>query len=136
MDGRKEMLGIWLSENESASFWTTVLNELKNHGVEDILIACRDNLSGFSNAIETVFPHTEQQLCVIHQIRNSMRYVSYKDLKEVMSDLKLIYGAPTLDETEYRSEEFREKWGTRYPQILKSWDGNWSELSTYFRYPQ
>ena len=136
MDGRKEILGIWLSENESASFWTTVLNELKNRGVQDILIACRDNLSGFSNAIETVFPHTEQQLCVIHQIRNSTKYVSYKDLKEVMGDLKLVYGAPTLDDAEYRLEEFRDKWGTKYPQILKSWDANWTELSTYFKYPQ
>jgi putative transposase len=136
MDGRKEILGMWLSENESASFWTGVLNELKNRGVADILIACRDNLSGFSGAVETVFPHTEQQLCVIHQIRNSTRYVSYKDIKEVMADLKLVYGAPTLDDAEYRLEEIREKWGKKYPQILKSWDANWAELSTYFKYPQ
>ena len=136
MDGRKEILGMWLSENESASFWTGVLNELKNRGVQDILIACRDNLSGFSGAIETVFPHTEQQLCVIHQIRNSTKYVSYKDIKEVMADLKLVYGAPTLEDAEFRLEEFREKWGAKYPQILKSWDANWAELSTYFKYPQ
>ena len=136
MDGKKEILGMWLSENESASFWTGVLNELKNRGVQDILIACRDNLSGFSGAIETVFPHTEQQLCVIHQIRNSTRYVSWKDIKPVMADLKLVYGAPTLDDAEYRLEEFREKWGSKYPQILKSWETNWAELSTYFKYPQ
>jgi putative transposase len=136
MEGRKEILGIWLSENESASFWTTVCNELKNRGVEDILIACRDNLSGFSSAIETVFPRTEQQLCVIHQIRNSTKYVSYKDLKPLMADLKLVYGAPTLDDAEYRLEELREKWDKKYPQILKSWDANWAELSTYFKYPQ
>ena len=136
MDGRKEILGMWLSENESASFWTGVLNELRNRGVQDILIACRDNLSGFSGAIETVFPHTEQQLCVIHQIRNSTKYVSYKDIKEVMADLKLVYGAPTLEDAEFRLEEFREKWGAKYPQILKSWDANWAELSTYFKYPQ
>ena len=136
MDGHKEILGIWMSESESASFWTTVCNELKNRGVEDILIACRDNLSGFSAAIETVFPHTEQQLCVIHQIRNSTKYVSYKDIKLVMADLKLVYGAPTLEDAEYRLEEFREKWGKKYPQILKSWDANWTELSTYFKYPQ
>ena len=98
MDGRKEILGIWISDNESASFWTTVCNELKNRGVQDILIACRDNLSGFSTAIETVFPKTEQQLCVIHQIRNSTKYVSYKDLKPLLADLKLVYGAPTLDD--------------------------------------
>lgn len=136
MEGRKEILGIWMSEKESASFWTTVCNELKNRGVENILIACRDNLSGFSNAIETVFPKTEQQLCVIHQIRNSTKYVSYKDLKPVMADLKLVYGAPTLDDAEYRLEEFREKWNQKYPQILRSWDANWVELSTYFKYPQ
>ena len=136
MGGRKEILGMWMSDNESASFWTTVCNELKNRGVEDILIACRDNLSGFSTAIETVFPKTEQQLCVIHQIRNSTKYVSYKDIKLVMADLKLVYGAPTLDDAEYKLEEFREKWGKKYPQILKSWDANWAELSTYFKYPQ
>ena len=136
MDGKKEILGIWISESESASFWTTVCNELKNRGVEDILIACRDNLSGFSTAIETVFPKTEQQLCVIHQIRNSTKYVSYKDVKTVMADLKLVYGAPTLDDAEYRLEEFREKWDSKYPQICKSWDTNWAELSTYFKYPQ
>ncbi|SDF13915.1 IS256 family transposase [Sporolituus thermophilus] len=136
LEGRKEILGIWLSENESASFWVTVCNELKNRGVEDIFIACRDNLSGFSNAIETVFPKTEQQLCVIHQIRNSTKYVPYKDIKPVMADLKKVYGAPTLEDAEYRLEEFREKWGRKYPQILKSWDANWAELSTYFKYPQ
>lgn len=136
MDGHKEILGLWLSENESASFWTTVCNELKNRGVQDILIACRDNLSGFSTAIETVFPKTEQQLCIIHQIRSSTKYVPYKDIKAVMADLKLVYGAPTLDDAEYRLEELREKWGKKYPQILKSWDTNWTELSTYFKYPQ
>lgn len=136
LDGRKEILGIWLSENESASFWTTICNELKNRGVQDILIACRDNLSGFSTAIETVFPKTEQQLCVIHQIRNSVKYVPNKDIKQVMADLKLVYGAPTLDNAEYMLEEFRKKWKSKYPQILKSWDANWSELCTYFKYPQ
>jgi putative transposase len=136
MEGRKELLGIWLSENESASFWAGVCNDLKNRGVKDILIACRDNLSGFSTAIETVFPKTEQQLCVIHQIRNSTRFVSYKDLKALMADLKLIYGAATLENAEYQLEVFREKWGKKYPQILKSWDANWAELTTYFKYPQ
>lgn len=111
LEGRKEILGIWMSENESASFWTTVCNELKNRGVKDILIACRDNLSGFSEAISTVFPRTEQQLCVIHQIRNSTKYVPYKDLKAVMADLKKIYGAPTLEDAEYQLEHFREAWG-------------------------
>jgi len=124
MDGRKEILGMWLSETENASFWTTVCNELKNRGVEDIWIACRDNLSGFSTAIETVFPRTEQQLCVIHQIRTSTKYVPYKDIKPVMADLKRVYGAPSQDDADYRLEEFREKWGKKYPQILKSWDAN------------
>jgi len=136
MDGKKEILGIWISENESASFWLSICNELKNRGVQDILIACRDNLSGFSEAIATVFPRTEQQLCVIHQIRNSTKYVVYKDIKEVMTDLKLVYGAPSLDDAEYRLEEFNEKWGKKYPQIVKSWQANWAELSTYFKYPE
>jgi putative transposase len=136
IEGRKEILGLWLSENESASFWASVCNELKNRGVQDILVVCRDNLSGFSAAVEMAFPHAEQQLCVIHQIRNSTKYVSYKELKPLMADLKLVYGAPTLEDAEYRLEEFREKWGKKYPQILKSWDANWTELSTYFKYPQ
>ncbi len=136
MEGKKEILGMWISENESASFWTSVCNELRNRGVEDILIVCRDNLTGFSSAIETVFPRAEQQLCVIHQIRNSTKYVSYKDLKPLMADLKLVYGAITLEEAEYKLEEFRETWDKKYPQILKSWDRNWTELSTYFKYPQ
>lgn len=135
MDGYKDILGIWISENESASFWTSVCNDLRNRGVQDILIACRDNLSGFSTAIETVFPKTEQQLCVIHQIRNSTKYVSYKDIKAVMADLKLVYKAPTLEDAEYHIEEFREKWDSKYPQITKSWDANWTALSTYFKYP-
>ena len=136
MEGKKDILGFWISENESASFWLTVCNELKNRGVNDILIVCRDNLSGFSSAIETVFPKAEQQLCVIHQIRNSTKYVSYKDLKAVMADLKKVYGAPTIDDAEYRLEEFDEKWGKKYPHIIKSWKANWVELTTYFKYPQ
>lgn len=135
-DGRKDILGIWISETESASFWLSVCNELKNRGVKDILIACRDNLNGFSSAIETVFPRTEQQLCIIHQIRNSTKYIPWKDIKVVMADLKKVYGASSLEDAEYRLEEFRDKWGTKYPQILKSWDANWTELSTYFKYPE
>lgn len=135
MEGKKEILGMWITENESASFWAAVCNELKNRGVEDILIACRDNLSGFSQAIETVFPKTEQQLCVIHQIRNSTKYVSYKDIKAVMSDLKAIYQAPTEEDALYHLEEFKETWGKKYPQIAKSWEDNWAALSAYFKYP-
>mgnify|MGYP000872156590 CR=1 FL=1 len=136
MEGRKDILGLWMSENESASFWLTVCNELKNRGIEDVLIVCRDNLSGFSSAIQTVFPKAEQQLCVVHQIRNSTKYVSYKDLKPVMADLKKVYGAPSFDDAGYQLEEFRKKWNKKYPYILKSWDENWAELSTYFKYPQ
>jgi Transposase and inactivated derivatives len=136
MEGRKELLGLWLSENESASFWTTVCNELKNRGIQDILVVCRDNLSGFSTAIESAFPGAEQQLCVIHQIRNSTKYVSYKEIKPVMADLKKVYGAVNEEAALYALEEFRENWGKKYPQILKSWDVNWAELSTYFKYPQ
>ena len=136
MEGRKEILGMWLSENESASFWASVCNELKNRGVSDILIACRDNLNGFSRAIEAAFPRTEQQLCVIHQIRNSTKYVSYKDIKALMVDLKLVYGAVSEEAALAALEEFGDKWGKKYPQILKSWQANWAELSTYFKYPQ
>lgn len=136
MDGMKEILGIWISENESASFWTTVCNELKNRGVNDILISCHDNLSGLSTAINTVFPKTEQQLCIIHQIRNSTKYVSYKDLKPIMADLKSIYKAASEDDALYHLEEFSEKWCKKYPQISKSWNDNWSELSAFFKYPE
>ena len=136
MDGRKEILGIWLSENESASFWATVVNELRNRGVNDIFIACHDNLNGLSTAINSTFPKTEQQLCIIHQIRNSTKYVSYKDLKSVMADLKMIYQAPSEDDALYHLEEFGEKWDKKYPQINKSWTDNWSELSAYFKYPE
>ena len=119
MDGQKEILGIWIGEHESASFWLGVCNDLKNRGVEDILIACKDGLSGFSEAINTVFPRTRIQLCVIHQIRNSMKYVSYKEQKAVIADLKKIYQALTLEEAEYAFEEFKEKWD-RNTQIIIS----------------
>jgi len=135
MEGKKEILGLWISENEGASFWLSICNDLKNRGVSDILIACRDNLSGFSEAISTVFPLTEQQLCIIHQIRNSTKYVSYRDLKPLMADLKLIYKAISEDEAEYCLEEFAEKWDEKYPQISKSWKANWNELASYFKYP-
>jgi putative transposase len=134
-EGKKDILGIWISESESAAFWTTVFNELKNRGVNDILIACHDNLSGFANALATVFPKTENQLCIIHMIRNSTKYVSYKDLKAVMSDLKKIYGAATEEAALYALEEFSQKWSGKYPQIYKSWELNWAELSGFFKYP-
>jgi transposase-like protein len=135
LEGQKDILGIWIGENESASFWLGVCNDLKNRGVEDILIACKDGLSGFSEAINTVFPKTEIQLCVIHQIRNSMKYVPYKEQKPVMADLKKVYQALTLEEAELAFEEFKETWGKKYPIIVRSWEQNWLELTTYFAYP-
>ena len=135
MDGKKDILGLWISETESASFWAVVFNELKNRGVKDIFIACHDNLSGFVNAINTAFPKTDSQLCIIHQIRNSTKYVSYKDLKLLIADLKKIYGAVSEDAALYSLEEFGEKWNSKYPQIYKSWEQNWAELSTFFKYP-
>ena len=110
-------------------------NELRNRDVEDILITCRDNLSGFSAAIEAAFPKTEQQLCIIHQIRNSTKYVSYKDLKPVMADLRAIYQALSEDDALYHLEEFKEKWNGKYPQIGKSWEDNWVALATFFKFP-
>jgi len=134
-DGKKDILGIWISETESASFWSVVFNELKNRGVKDIIMACHDNLSGFVNAINTAFPKTDSQLCIIHQIRNSTKYVSYKERKPLMSDLKKIYGAVSEESALFALEEFGEKWNKKYPQIYKSWEANWAELSTFFKYP-
>jgi len=135
VEGRKDILGIWIADTESASFWVSVFNDLKNRGVKDILIACHDNLTGFGKALETAYPRTESQLCIVHQIRNSLAFVGYKERKAVAVDMKAIYTAPTQDEAEYQLEVFREKYGKRYPYILKSWDENWSELSVFFKYP-
>jgi len=135
MAGQKEILGIWIGEHESASFWLGVCNDLKNRGIEDILIACKDGLSGFSEAISTVFPQTEIQLCIIHQIRNSLKYVAYKQQKELMVDLKKIYQALTINEAELAFAKFKEKWCNRYPIIVRSWENNWIELTAYFKYP-
>ena len=136
MDGFKDILGLWIGDSESASFWTTVCNDLKNRGVEQILIACHDNLNGFGSAINTVFPKTRQQLCIIHQIRNSTKHVSYKDLKPVMADLKLIYNANNAENAEFQLELFGEKWNGKYPQIHKSWQSNWLDLIEFFQYPE
>jgi putative transposase len=136
MEGRKEILGIWISENESASFYTAICSDLKKRGVSDIFIACHDNLKGLGEAINAVFPRTKQQLCIVHQIRNSVKFVPHKDRKAVCAGLKKIYGAVNLDAAEYALEEFREKWNGKYPAILRSWDDNWAELTTFFEYPQ
>jgi putative transposase len=135
MEGNKDILGIWISENESASFYASVCSDLKKRGVRDIFIACHDNLQGLGEAINSIFPKTKQQLCIVHQIRNSMKFVPYKDRKAVCADLKNIYGAINLDDAEYAKEEFREKWNKKYPAILRGWDNNWAELTTFFEYP-
>ena len=136
MDGIRDVLGMWVGENESAKFWLGILNSLKNRGVEDILIACVDGLTGFPGAIEAVFPKTEIQQCVIHQIRNSTRFVSYKDIKTLMVDLKRVYAAVDEQTALYELEQFEDKWRGKYPKIALSWKNNWANLSTYFKYPQ
>ena len=136
MDGRKDVQGMYVGENESAKFWLSVINGLKNRGVNDILIACVDGLNGFPQAIEAVYPDTEIQHCIIHQIRNTTRYVSYKDLKKLMADLKLVYAAPTEETALSELNEFCEKWDSKYPKIGKSWRDHWATLSTYFKYPE
>ena len=136
MDGLKEVLGMWVGENESAKFWLSVMNGLKNRGVEDILIACVDGLTGFPAAIEAVYPRTEIQQCIIHQIRNTTRFVSYKDIKALMADLKKVYAAVDEQTALNELDNFDDKWGNKYPKIAISWRNNWANLSTYFKYPQ
>ena len=136
LDGHKDVLGMWVGENESAKYWATVLNSLRNRGIEDIFIACTDNLCGFSTAIEAVFPNTEIQNCIIHQIRNSSKYVSYKDLKALMADLKAVYAAVDEDAALMALDTFSEHWDKKYPTISQSWRENWANLSTYFKFPQ
>ena len=136
MNGKKDVLGMYVGENESAKFWLSIMNGLKNRGVEDILIACVDGLNGFPQAIEAVYPKTEIQQCIIHQIRNSTKFVSYKDIKKLMADLKLVYAAPTEETALNELELFKDKWDSKYPKIYKSWHDNWATLSTYFKYPE
>ena len=136
MDGLKEVLGMWVGENESAKFWLSVMNGLKNRGVEDILIACVDGLTGFPAAIEAVYPQTEIQQCIIHQIRNTTKFVSYKDIKKLMADLKKVYAAVDEQTALTELDNFDEIWGSKYPKIAISWRNNWANLSTYFKYPQ
>lgn len=132
--GFKELIGMYISESEGANFWLTVLTDLKARGVKDILITCTDNLNGFSEAILSVFPKTEVQSCIIHQIRNSLKYVLHKDKKEFMSDLKLVYKAVNKDQAEVELVNLEIKWGKKYPLVIKSWNTNWYKLSTYFQY--
>lgn len=127
---------MWVGENESAKFWATILNGLRNRGIQDIFIACTDNLTGFSTAINAVFPKTDIQNCIIHQLRNSSKYVSYKDIKKLMADLKAVYAASDEQSAPAALDEFEENWGKKYPKIAPSWRKNWANLSTYFKFPQ
>lgn len=136
LEGQKELLGLWISENEGAKFWLNVLTELQNRGVKDIFIACVDGLKGFPDAINAVFPETQVQLCIVHMVRNSMKLVPWKDYKAVAADLKLIYKSVTEDEALLELTQFAERWDDKYPQISKSWRQHWSNLNTLFNYPE
>ena len=136
LEGKKELLGMWLTDNEGAKFWLSIVTELKNRGVEDILIASVDGLKGFSEAINSVFPQTVVQRCIIHQIRYSMKYVGSKYQKEFMQDLKKVYKAPTKQVAEDALLELEQKWGEKYPMVVNSWTNNWAELSAYFEYSE
>ena len=134
-DGMKQVLGMWVAPTESASFWMNVLTDLKARGVEDILIASTDNLAGFTDAIVSVFPQTVTQLCVVHQVRNSLRYVVWKEKKEFTADMKQIYQAPTLEAAEHALANFEKKWGAKYAYAIRSWKNNWERLTQFFDYP-
>ncbi|WP_276613142.1 IS256 family transposase [Shewanella sp. SNU WT4] len=136
MKGKKEILGLHLSENEGANYWLSVLTDLNNRGVKDILIACVDGLTGFPEAIASIFPNTETQLGVIHQIRNSMKYVASKHQKAFMADLKPVYRAVSKEAAEMALDELEAKWGDAYPLVINSWRRKWHNLSHYFRYPE
>ena len=135
MDGIKEVLGMWVAETEGAKFWLQVVTELKNRGVKDIFIACVDGLKGFPEAIEAVFPNTQVQLCIVHMVRHSLNYVSWKQRKEVAEDLKTIYQAPTLDHAQSNLDSFAAKWDASHPSISKSWRSNWERIIPLFSYP-
>ena len=135
-EGRKEVLGLWLADTEGAKFWMSVLTDIKNRGVEDILIACMDGLTGFPDAVKAVFPNTHIQHCIVHMIRNSTKFVSYKDLKAVCRDLKEIYSAINAGSGHEALEEFGKKWNDKYPMIQASWERNWNNLTEFFNYPE
>ena len=135
MEGQKELLGIWIAQNEGAKFWLGVITELKNRGIRDIFIACVDGLKGFPEAIESVFPQTQVQLCIVHMIRNSVKYVSFKDRKEICSDLKHIYSAATEQQAQTALDTFGKKWDAKYPTISKMWRNNWQRVIPFFDYP-
>lgn len=136
IEGKKELLGLYLSDTEGAHYWLSVLTDLQNRGVKDILIACVDGLKGFPEAIETIYPDTEVQLCIIHQIRNSVKYIASKNQKSFMADLKSVYRATTKNAAEIALNELDAKWGKQYPVVLRSWRNKWDNLSVYFKYPE
>lgn len=136
MDGHKELLGIWIAKTEGAKFWLGVITELKTRGIKDIFIACVDGLKGFPEAIESVFPKTNVQLCIVHMIRNSLRFVNWKDRKQLCADLKTIYKAPTEQQAEIALDEFAEKWDSKYPTISRLWRSHWQNIIPFFDYPE
>lgn len=133
-EGMKDLLGLYIAETEGAKFWLSILTDLQNRGVEDILISCVDNLTGFGDAIESIFPKTEVQLCIVHQIRNSLKYVTSEDEKPFLRDLKKVYQAKSKESAEFNLDELDKKWGTKYPIVLRSWRNNWERLSQYFKF--
>jgi putative transposase len=135
LEGRKEPLGLWLSETESAGYWMVVLDELKARGVTDIIISVTDNLTGFSEAIKAVYPKCQTQICIVHQIRNSFKYITYKDRKEFTDDMKKIYTAPTKLMAEHELDKLEDKWFKKYPTVVRSWRNNWENLSVFFDFP-
>jgi len=134
-EGRKEVLGLWIAENEGAKFWMGVLTQLKNRGVEDILIACMDGLTGFPDALRAIYPQTRIQLCIVHMVRNSTKFVSYKDLKKLCADLKAVYSAASEDAGLSALEDFGKEWNGKYPMIYDSWQRHWADLCEFFKYP-
>lgn len=135
-EGRKDLLGMYISHSEGANFWLSVLTDLQNRGVKDIMIACVDGLTGFPDAIQSVFPQTDVQLCIVHQIRNSVKYVGSKHRKEFLKDLKLVYAAPTKEKAELELDNLEKRWGEQYPIVIKSWRDKWDNLSRYFQYTE
>lgn len=133
-EGYRDLLGLYIGAAESAKFWMQVLTDLQTRGLEDIIIACVDNLSGFVDAIQSIFPKTDVQLCIVHQIRNSRKYLSYKDTKEFINDLKLVYQATSKEKAEHSLTKLKQKWGKQYPKVIESWERNWEQLSLFFQY--
>ena len=136
LEGHKDLLGMWIEQTEGAKFWLRIMTELRNRGVQDILIACVDGLKGFPEAINSEFPETEVQLCIVHMVRNSLKFVSYKDRKALVVDLKKIYNSPTAEKAEIELENFTKIWDNKYPLISKSWRNNWSKIIPFFAYPE